>query len=179
MMFFTTTLLKFTKRPDGNLNCYQKANFDKIWRNRAMDLLKVADVPATAVPPGASVMEAINAMVRNRVGAVAVVEQGFLKGIFTERDVMLRVVLTKRNPETTTMSEVMTADVKTVPAETAWTEALSQMIENHFRHLPITDNAGRILGMLSIRNLLQRRVEDLSHELESVDAYLTADGIGG
>ncbi len=144
-----------------------------------MDLLKVADVPATTVSKNATVIEAVNAMERNRVGAVAVVEQGYLKGIFTERDVMLRVVQAKRNPETTTMSEVMTTAVQTVPADTSPMEALSIMIEQHIRHLPITDANGRILGMLSIRNLLQRRVEDLSHELESVDAYLTADGIGG
>jgi CBS domain-containing protein len=144
-----------------------------------MNLLKVADVPATTVTPEATVMEAINAMVKHRVGAVAVVEQGYLRGIFTERDVMLRVVLAKRDPESTKMSEVMTTEAITVPAETLWTEALSMMIEHHFRHLPIADGDGRVLGMLSIRNLLQRRVEDLSHELESVDAYLTADGIGG
>ncbi|MDZ7343537.1 MAG: CBS domain-containing protein [candidate division KSB1 bacterium] len=144
-----------------------------------MNLLKVADVPATTVTSNATVMEAINAMVKNRVGAVAVVDQDDLKGIFTERDVMLRVVRAKRDPEKTKMSEVMTTDVKTVPAEMAWTEALALMIEHHFRHLPITDHQNRVLGMLSIRNLLQRRVEDLSRELESVDAYLTADGIGG
>jgi CBS domain-containing protein len=144
-----------------------------------MALLKVADTPATTVAKNATVIEAVAAMEKNRVGAVAVVEQGFLKGIFTERDVMLRVVLAKRNPETTTMSEVMTTAVQTVPADTSPNEALTIMVEKHIRHLPITDKEGRILGMLSIRNLLQRRVEDLSHELEAVDAYLTADGIGG
>jgi CBS domain-containing protein len=144
-----------------------------------MALLKAADVPATTVARNTTVIEAVNAMEKNRVGAVAVVEQGFLKGIFTERDVMRRVVLAKRNPETTTMSEVMTTPVQTVPSDTSRHEALVMMIEKHIRHLPIVDQEGRILGMLSIRNLLQRRVEDLSHELEAVDAYLTADGIGG
>jgi CBS domain-containing protein len=144
-----------------------------------MDLLKVADVPATTVTKDATVIDAINAMVKNRVGAVAVVEQGYLKGIFTERDLMIRVVQARRHPETTKMSEVMTTSVQTVEADMSANEALSRMIEQHIRHLPITDQNGRILGMLSIRNLLQRRVEDLSHELEAVDAYLTADGIGG
>jgi CBS domain-containing protein len=144
-----------------------------------MALLKAADVPATTVAKNTTVIEAVAAMEKNRVGAVAVVEQGFLKGIFTERDVMLRVVLATRNPETTTMSEVMTTPVQSVPSGTSANEALSIMLEKHIRHLPITDKDGRILGMLSIRNLLQSRVEDLSHELEAVDAYLTADGIGG
>jgi len=144
-----------------------------------MELLKVADVPATTVTKEATVIEAIDAMVKNRVGAVAVVEQGYLKGIFTERDVMIRVVQARRDPETTRIAEVMTAPVQTVAADTTPNEALAQMVEQHIRHLPITDNSNRILGMLSIRHLLQRRVEDLSHELEAVDAYLTADGIGG
>lgn len=144
-----------------------------------MELLKVADVPATTVTKETTVIEAVNAMVTNRVGAVAVVEQGYLKGIFTERDVMIRVVQARRNPETARVAEVMTSPVQTVSADTSPNQALSQMVEQHIRHLPITDGSGRILGMLSIRHLLQRRVEDLSHELEAVDAYLTADGIGG
>jgi CBS domain-containing protein len=144
-----------------------------------MALLKAADVPATTVAKNTTVIDAVAAMEKNRVGAVAVVEQGLLKGIFTERDVMLRVVLAKRDPQTTTMSEVMTTPVQTVPSSTSANEALAIMLDKHIRHLPITDKDGRILGMLSIRNLLQRRVEDLSHELEAVDAYLTADGIGG
>jgi CBS domain-containing protein len=144
-----------------------------------MALLKAADGPATTVAKNTTVIDAVAAMEKNRVGAVAVVEQGLLKGIFTERDVMLRVVLAKRDPQTTTMSEVMTTPVQTVPSSTSANEALAIMLDKHIRHLPITDKDGRILGMLSIRNLLQRRVEDLSHELEAVDAYLTADGIGG
>lgn len=144
-----------------------------------MELLKIASVPATTVPKEATVMEAINAMVKNRVGAVAIVEQGYLRGIFTERDVMIRVVQARRNPETTQMTEVMTTTVQTIAASASPHEALSQMLEQHIRHLPITGDNGQLLGMLSIRNLLQRRVEDLSHELEAVDAYLGADGIGG
>lgn len=144
-----------------------------------MELLKVADVPATTVTKETTVIEAINAMVKNRVGAVAVVDRDYLQGIFTERDVMIRVVQARRNPEATRISEVMTVAVQTASADTSVHQALSQMIEQHVRHLPIIDGNGRILGMLSIRHLLQHRVENLSHELEAVDAYLTADGIGG
>ncbi len=144
-----------------------------------MELLKVADVPATTVTKETTVIEAINAMVKNRVGAVAVVDRDYLQGIFTERDVMIRVVQARRNPEATRISEVMTVAVQTASADTSVHQALSQMVEQHVRHLPIIDGSGRILGMLSIRHLLQHRVENLSHELEAVDAYLTADGIGG
>ena len=144
-----------------------------------MKLMKIADVPPTMVSPAATVREAVHAMVQNRVGAVAVVEQDVLMGIFTERDVMIRVVLAKLDPDQTTVAEVMTTAIVTITPETKPGDALSLMVDRHIRHLPITNGNHRILGMVSIRNLLQRRVEDLSHELEGLETYLTADGIGG
>ena len=144
-----------------------------------MDLLKVADVPPTTVSPDATVAQAVDAMVRNRVGAVAIVSEGILEGIFSERDIMRRIIQPKLDPGATKMSEVMTTEVAVIPRDTNALDALSLMIERHIRHLPITDEDGRILGMLSIRNLLQRRLEDLSHELEGMETYLTADGAGG
>jgi signal-transduction protein with cAMP-binding, CBS, and nucleotidyltransferase domain len=58
-------------------------------------------------------------------------------------------------------------------------EAMNFMIERHIRHLPIVGASGQLLGMLSIRNLLEHMVEDLQHELESLDQYLLNDGPGG
>ena len=52
------------------------------------------------------------------------------------------------------------------------------MLERHFRHLPVVDNAGKLLGMLSIRNLLEQRIDDLSHELDALEQYVTNDGPG-
>ena len=144
-----------------------------------MDILKMADVPPSVVEVTATVLEAIELMVRKRVGAVAVVEQDRLLGIFTERDVMVKVVPARRDPSTTTMAEVMTSPVESASVETTAGEALALMIERHFRHLPIVDAQGRILGMLSIRNLLESRVDDLTRELDSLETYLTADGPGG
>ena len=53
------------------------------------------------------------------------------------------------------------------------------MLERHFRHLPVVDNSGKLLGMLSIRNLLEQRIGDLSQELDSLEQYVTNDGPGG
>lgn len=144
-----------------------------------MNLLKVADVPPTIVSPTTTVMETIEAMVSNRVGAVAVVDQNKLVGIFSERDVMTRVVLPHKAAEKIFVAEVMSAPVETITPEVSGGDALTLMVERHIRHLPIVDSEGKVLGMLSIRNLLQRHVEDLSNELNSFDSYLTADGIGG
>lgn len=144
-----------------------------------MNVLKVAEVPPTAVSPTTTVLETVEAMVRNRVGAAAVIDHGTLVGIFSERDVMTRVVLQQKSASTILVAEVMSAPVQTITENATSLEALSIMIENHIRHLPIIDDKGKPVGMLSIRNLLQRRVEDLADEVTSLDSYLTADGIGG
>ena len=144
-----------------------------------MNLLKIARVPAPAVDPDASVLEAVEKMVEVGVGAVLVVADDKLKGIFTERDVVRRVAAKRLPLETTKLSEVMSAPVQFVRADTNPSEALSVMVANHFRHLPIVDEELRVQGILSCRHLLQRMVDDLSDELRALDAYVSADGIGG
>jgi CBS domain-containing protein len=144
-----------------------------------MSLLKIASVPPATVETGESVLHAVEVMAEQGVGGVAVVEGGALKGIFTERDVMLRVVLRGRHPKDTKVADVMTSPVETVAEETTAEEALTHMLDRHLRHLPILSTGGQLLGMLSIRNLLEHMVEDLSHELHSLDQYLLNDGPGG
>jgi len=56
---------------------------------------------------------------------------------------------------------------------------LAIMLERHFRHLPVVDHDGKLLGMLSIRNVLQWRVDDLTQELDSLEQYVANDGPGG
>ncbi|MBZ5513794.1 MAG: CBS domain-containing protein [Acidobacteriia bacterium] len=144
-----------------------------------MGLLKIAHVPPPAVETSATVLEAVQVMAEEGVGAVAVVEDGELRGIFTERDVMLRVVLRERRPQETRVKDVMTTPPQTTSRDTPAEQVLSYMLEHHIRHLPIVDNAGKLLGMLSIRNLLEHMVEDLQHEIHSLDQYLLNDGPGG
>jgi len=139
-----------------------------------MSLLKIAHVPAATVAPGSTVFDAVHVMAREGVGAVAVVENGGksrLQGIFTERDVMLRVVELERDPRTTRVGDVMTSPVETAREETTAAEALI-----HLRHLPIVARGGRLLGMLSIRNLLEDQVGDLQRSLHSLEQYLSNDG---
>ncbi len=144
-----------------------------------MDLLKIASVPAATVSPETTVLEAVRLMSDERVGAVAVTREGKLAGIFTERDLMIRVVLEGRNPGATRVGEVMTAHCISAKKDMSMGEALQIMTESHFRHLPVIDENGRVLGLLSIRNLLHNRVDKLSQELDSVVAFFTSDGPGG
>jgi CBS domain-containing protein len=144
-----------------------------------MSLLKIASVPPAAVAPNATVLEAVEIMAEHAVGAVAVVENGQLVGIFTERDVMLRVVLRHRNPKDTRVGDVMTSPAETITDESPEEDALVHMVERHVRHLPIVNASDQLTGMLSIRNLLEHRVDELARELHSLDQYLSNDGPGG
>lgn len=144
-----------------------------------MSLLRIAQSPLVAVGPQTTVFEAIRRMDRESIGAVAVMEGDAIRGIFSERDVMLRVVLEKRDPEHTPISAVMTSPVETIHRESAADDALKMMLEKHIRHLPVVEANGKIVAMLSIRNLLHEKVEDLKDQLDSLEAYFSADGAGG
>lgn len=145
-----------------------------------MSVLELCDANAASVTLEASAAEAIRTMLDRRVGAVAVVDADKrVAGIFTERDVLRKLALSKRDPERTCVRELMTAPVVLATNLTGPGEALVTMVERHFRHLPVVDNSGRLLGMLSIRNLLERRIDDLSRELDSLEQYVTNDAPGG
>src|SRR5215208_6574114 len=102
--------------------------------------------------PSAAVMDAVQTMNHENTGAVLVMEGQKLVGIFTERDVMVRVVGAKRDPATTLISEVMTAPVFSV--EVTWTveRSLRLMSDRHHRHVPVLEK-GQVHGLVSIRDL--------------------------
>jgi CBS domain-containing protein len=87
-------------------------------------------------------MDAIRTMAGAKSGSVLVVDDDRLVGIFSERDVMFRVVLEGRHPEYTTVEEVMTSSVQTIPPETTSDAALRIMHQSHIRHLPVVDGLG-------------------------------------
>jgi CBS domain-containing protein len=140
-----------------------------------MNLLTIAHVPPVIVSPDQSVMDAIDASLPQRVGAVAVMERGRLVGIFTERDVMLKVVRQRMDPDRTLVGDVMTRPVITVKPDTSVGEVLKLMLSRHIRHLPLSEDGMQVDGMLSIRNVLQHMVEELQTDLHHMQAYLTAD----
>lgn len=144
-----------------------------------MKVIKVAQVPPPQITVDASVLDAVRVMSQARGGACAVVDGNRLLGIFSERDVMLRVVAEKRDPETTPVGEVMTRDLETISADADTSQALELMVSRHIRHLPVVDGRDKLAGLISIRNLLQHHVEELVDQLDSLEAYFTADGPGG
>jgi CBS domain-containing protein len=144
-----------------------------------MSILRIAKAPTSAVPPSATVMEAVRRMKDTNVGAVVVSENGVLQGMFSERDVMLRIVLEKKDPEKTAVKDVMTREVVAIRKDTKPDEAVKLFWERHIRHLPVIREDGTLEGIVEIRNLFHERFEDMTQQLDSLESYIATDGIGG
>ena len=132
-----------------------------------MNILEMCDSEVAFVGPDASVEKAIRTMLECRVGAVAIVDENRrVAGIFTERDVLRRIALSGHSLAETQVRDVMTTPVEMATLDTTPGQALATMIEFHYRHLPIVDDNGRLLGMLSIRDVLQARIDTLTRQLD-------------
>ncbi len=145
-----------------------------------MGLLKLCDEKPPTVGIEATVAEAIQVMLDKSVGGVAVVDaEHRVAGIFTERDVLRKLALSGLDPHKIPVRELMTTPVDMATTETTPGEAFEEMVSRHYRHLPIVDKDGRLLGLLSIRHLLQWRLEELGQQLDSMEQYVTNDAPGG
>jgi len=132
-----------------------------------MNILEMCDWETATVPVEATAERAIRTMLDRNVGAVAVIDDNHrVAGIFTERDVLHRLALGEHDPRKISVREVMTAPVEMATRATTAGEALATMVERHYRHLPIVDDNGQLLGMLSIRNLLQAQIDTLKRQLD-------------
>jgi signal-transduction protein with cAMP-binding, CBS, and nucleotidyltransferase domain len=112
----------------------------------------VADRPCVTIAPSATTHDAAVAMTRAHVGALGVVEDGRLVGIFTERDLMVRVVAAGRTPSETSVAAAMTARPRTVTPDATIFEAQELMATLNCRHVPV-EEGGRIVGMVSMRDV--------------------------
>jgi len=123
------------------------------------------------VQPSQTVFEAANYMVDCNVGAVPVLEDTKLVGIFSERDIMKRVVTEGRNPLTTRIADVMSVDIHLVEPSASSEEAMCLMQTHAVRHLPVCE--GRTLvGFLSLRDLLRCHLDEKSGEADMMRAYI-------
>src|SRR5690242_3458950 len=108
-----------------------------------------------SVDANSSVLDAARFMMEHNIGAVPVLREGELAGIFSERDVMNRVVAAGRSPGQTRVSEVMTANPRAVQTEDTIDNCLFIMKEFGFRHLPIVEGK-KLMGLISLRDILLR-----------------------
>jgi predicted transcriptional regulator len=144
-----------------------------------MKVMKIAIVPPPAVQRGCTVKDAIPEMIRRHGCAVAVMDGDRIVGTLSRDDVLARVVGSGFNPEFTSVGEIMVSPADIVSTETETDEALKWMFANRKCHLGIVDQNGNLKGWLAICNLFEDHVADLTRELDSLAAYMSADGPGG
>jgi CBS domain-containing protein len=126
-------------------------------------LVLMKDRRVYSVEATRTVLEAARYMMEHNVGAVPVLRNGELVGILSERDIMNRVVAVGRTPGTTAVSEVMTANPRSVPADETIEECLFIMREFGFRHLPIVDGK-ELKGLVSLRDVLMHQAAELERQ---------------
>lgn len=136
------------------------------------------DASRYAVKATETVYRAIRLMANRRIGAVLVVEQGIVIGIFTERDYIMRVEVEGRAVKETLLREVMTDKMYTVTTSTSLEHCLALMIRYRFRHLPVVEER-RLIGIISMRDAVAAVLEAQGAEVQDLENYVPATGFHG
>ena len=123
------------------------------------------------IQPHLTVLEAAGYMVECNVGAVPVLDGTRLVGVFSERDIMSKVVNKGRDPSTTHIAEVMSTTLRTLVPDSSCEDAMLMMQTHGIRHLPVCDGS-TLVGFLSLRDLMRHTLEEKSGEAEMMRAYI-------
>jgi CBS domain-containing protein len=121
-----------------------------------------------AVPPGTTIGEAARTMKAHRVGCVLVEERGKLIGIFTERDILTKLVGTGYDPGSATIDGAMTSNPETLTPDDPIAFALQRMSVGGFRHIPLVEGSGRPVGILSVKDIVDYLAEHFPKEVLNI-----------
>jgi len=119
-----------------------------------------------------TVLGALRLMADKNIGAVLVVDDGKLSGIFSERDYARKIILKDRHSNDTRVADVMTAHVITIEPEQRLDECMEIMSERHIRHLPVMEN-GVLIGIISINDVVTAIIRDQKTRIDSLESYIT------
>lgn len=125
-----------------------------------------------SISPDSSVFEAIKIMAEKSIGAVVVMDGESLLGILSERDYARKVIIKGRSSQTTRVAEIMTTDVITTTGGQTVNECMNTMTEQKIRHLPVVED-DRVVGMISIGDLVQAIIADQQEEIEQLEHYIS------
>ena len=134
------------------------------------DLLAKKEKVVVQVESDCIIAAAARKMRDNKVGALMVMKNDTLSGIFTERDLMSRVVAEGLDPEKVKVSEAMTSSIATVPLETPIREAANIMSQNRIRHLPVFEE-GKLYGVISVGDILAWKLREQEFTLHQLEDY--------
>jgi CBS domain-containing protein len=135
-------------------------------------LLEDKSGPIHAIEPDKPVLDAIRLMADKYIGALLVMKGSQLLGIVSERDYARKVILKGRSSADTPVREIMSASVLTVAPGDSVNHCMKLMTDRRVRHLPVVDD-GRVLGVVSIGDLVKAVIEDQAQELEHMQRYIS------
>jgi len=133
----------------------------------------VAGSEVHAVAPDATVLDALRLMARKDVGAVVVLSNDQLVGIFTERDYARKVVLVGKASRDLPVTEIMSTDVVTIDPSWTTDRCMALMDERRIRHLPVVDG-GKVIGVVSIRGVVSAIVAEQRYTIHHLEKYITS-----
>jgi CBS domain-containing protein len=136
------------------------------------DLLAKKGSHVWSISREATVLEAAQLMNEHKIGSLVVLDDDRVVGIFTERDVLRRVVGAQREPARTRVEEVMTTELVCCTPETTVDEARGAMMTRRIRHLPVVDGERRLLGLISIGDLNAHLASDQEYTIHLLHEYL-------
>ena len=136
------------------------------------ELLRIRPARVVSVGPTQSVLEAIKVLAAEDIGAAIVMTGDRLAGIFSERDYTRKVILKGRSSDATRVEEIMTPNVIVVTPRTRTRECMQLMSEKNIRHLPVVEE-GRVVGMVSIRDIVSDIIADQDFTIEQLEHYIS------
>jgi IMP dehydrogenase len=141
--------------------------------NALSEILEEKGSEVYEIDASASVFKAVERMVELNVGSLLVKERGEVAGIVTERDYLRRVTLEGRTDRETEVREIMSSPLVVVTPETAVDECMALMTDRRIRHVPVVED-GRVVGMISIGDLVKFRSRQQTFEIQYLTNYITA-----
>jgi len=136
------------------------------------DILRRKGPTVYSVVPESTVYDALKLMAEKNLGGVLIMKGAHLSGIFTERDYARKIILLGRNSRDTPITEVMTANVRTVTKETEINECMKMMTEKTMRHLPVIEE-GQVIGVISIGDVVKLLIEEQQGIIEHLQSYIS------
>ena len=135
-------------------------------------LLKTKGNEIWSVAPQATVFEALQIMAEKEIGALLVLDNEKLVGIFSERDYARKLILKDRSSKEATVGEMMTRNVLYVEPETTIDECMALMTEKRVRHLPVMEN-GQLVGIVTIGDVVKKYISDQEFMIQQLEKYIS------
>ncbi len=136
------------------------------------DILAQKGAGVLVTTPATTVLDAADMMNERGTGSVLVVEEGALVGIFTERDLMRRVVAVRRDPAATALREVMTTALVTCTPDASLADCGALMSERRIRHLPVLETGGTVIGVITTGDLLAQELREKDATIQHLESFV-------